>query len=488
MKKDAARDALVQEARELIVAMEAALLHIESEGRSVDAINAIFRAAHTIKGSAGLFAFDSIVSFTHLLENLLDKVRNNIVELDDNMMSLLLNCGDYLDALVDAIAEGNEDQDPDPGLRAELEATLNAHLERALDGGGAPSQTPMSSSLMTSAVQPLQYLGVDSEHESIVDIHVANPLWHISLRFSPGMLRDGLDPMSFLRYLLTMGNLAYLHLVEDGIPSAEEMDPELCYLGFELGFDSEADQAAIENVFEFVREESQILLLPPHAALGDYRRWLASMPDRDGLGLMLRQTQALTDVEWQLLTLGNAHVTSTPVQAVVSQQPSLVNNQPLVQTTAVRLRHSEDKKSPEQKFIKIEVSKLDQLIDLVGELVIAGAGASLVAKQKKDQRFDEATQTISGLVEQIRDVALTLRMVQINEVFQRFPRVVRDIHVSWVKTSSLSSRVPRLSWINPWSKKFPIRWCMLFAMHSIMVLSQLPNVRRLESRRQAYCV
>ncbi|WP_040503033.1 Hpt domain-containing protein, partial [Herbaspirillum lusitanum] len=104
MKKDAARDALVQEARELLVAMEAALLQIESDGASRDAINAIFRAAHTIKGSAGLFAFDSIVSFTHLLENVLEKVRNGIVKLDDGMMSLLLNCGDYMGELVDAIA------------------------------------------------------------------------------------------------------------------------------------------------------------------------------------------------------------------------------------------------------------------------------------------------------------------------------------------------------------------------------------------------
>src|SRR5450830_2031883 len=131
MKKDTSRDALVQEARELIVAMEAALLQIESEGRSSDAINAIFRAAHTIKGSAGLFAFDSIVSFTHLLENVLDKVRNGILKLDDDMMSLLLNCGDYMNDLVDAIAQSREAHEPDQERRSALEAALNVHLEQA---------------------------------------------------------------------------------------------------------------------------------------------------------------------------------------------------------------------------------------------------------------------------------------------------------------------------------------------------------------------
>jgi len=420
MKKDAARDALVQEARELIVAMEAALLQIESEGRSSDTINAIFRAAHTIKGSAGLFAFESIVSFTHLLENVLDRVRHDILKLDDNMMSLLLNCGDYMDALVDAIAEFKENQDPDPALRAELEAALNAQLDKA----AASEAARIALSAAPMALESMLHSITDAELELDIaaDINVANPFWHISLRFSPVMLRDGLDPMSFLRYLLTMGSAVYLHLLEDAMPAAEEMDPELCYLGIELGLDSAADQAALENVFEFVREDSQIVVLAPHAGLSHYRRWLARMPNQAHLGELLRQSQALTDAEWQLLTLGQAS-TAAPVVSQEAMSALL----PEAPSAPLRSRFGEEKKSVEQKFIKIEVSKLDQLIDLVGELVIAGAGASLVAKQKKDQRFDEATQTISGLVEQIRDAALTLRMVQINEVFQRFPRVVRDM-------------------------------------------------------------
>ena len=413
MKKDAARDALVQEARELIVAMEAALLEIESEGRSKATINAIFRAAHTIKGSAGLFAFDSIVSFTHLLENVLDKVRNNILQLNEGMMSLLLNCGDYMDTLVDAIAEFKENEDPDPVLRAELEAVLNAYLASA-----AASEASAESPLLPG-VRKQARNDAEPELDISTDINVVNPFWHLSLRFSPDMLRNGLDPMSFLRYLLTMGTAVYLHLQDSAMPSAQEMDPELCYLGIELGLDSAADQVAIENVFEFVREDSQIIVLPPHAALDDYRRWLTHMPDRDSLAQMLLKEQTLTHAEWQLLTLGQV-AEALPAGAVSVLRETL-------QTRPAYARSGEEKKAHEQKFIKIEVSKLDQLIDLVGELVIAGAGASLVAKQKKDRRFDEATQTISTLVEQIRDSALSLRMVQINEVFQRFPRVVRDM-------------------------------------------------------------
>ncbi len=416
MKKDAARDALVQEARELLVAMEAALLQIESDGASRDAINAIFRAAHTIKGSAGLFAFDSIVSFTHLLENVLDKVRNGIVKLDDAMMSLLLNCGDYMSELVDAIAELKEEQDPDPVRRAELEATLNTYLAQVAQP--QPESVDVAANLIADVATP------DAPAAATDPGAVSNPHWHLSLRFSPDVLRDGLDPLSFLRYLLTMGSMVYAHVIDLAIPAADDMDAELCYLGFEIGFASTARREEIDSVFEFVREDSDIVVLAPHSQLTEYRSWLQSLPEREEVALHLLQSGALNAIEWRQLQIDTVDV----VDAVAESDPHAVTpSQISARMPAMRQKVGDEKKNLEQKFIKIEVSKLDQLIDLVGELVIAGAGASLVAKRKKDQRFEEATQVISGLVEQIRDAALTLRMVQINEVFQRFPRVVRDM-------------------------------------------------------------
>lgn len=434
MKKDAARDALVQEARELLVAMEAALLQIESDGPSKDSINAIFRAAHTIKGSAGLFAFDSIVSFTHVLESVLDKVRNGILPLDDAMLSLLLNCGDYMGDLVDAIAQSQEDQEPDRERRTMLEAALNTHLEQvAVVSEQAVDATGLTE--MVAAVTAAAEANAVHTQQAVYDDGVANPYWHLSLRFNPDVLRDGLDPLSFLRYLLTMGRSVYV-LTLDPMPTADEMDPELCYLGFEIGFDSEVDLEAIESVFEFVREDSEITVLSPHSPLAQYRQWLERLPasEHEQVVRLLLQSGALSDAEWQLLKMphgadplvavGNAAAMSP---AVRSASFELAPHAMPLNGSAPRQKSGDDRKGLEQKFIKIEVSKLDQLIDLVGELVIAGAGASLVAKRKKDQRFEEATQLISGLVEQIRDAALTLRMVQINEVFQRFPRVVRDM-------------------------------------------------------------
>lgn len=120
MDLESARDALVQESRELLDAMEAGLLDIEQRGMSADAINAVFRAAHTIKGSAGLFGLEHIVSFTHVMENVLDRVRSHRLPMDEDLLSLLLAAGDYLSRLIDGIESGEDGIEPDPLRREAL--------------------------------------------------------------------------------------------------------------------------------------------------------------------------------------------------------------------------------------------------------------------------------------------------------------------------------------------------------------------------------
>lgn len=442
MKKDAARDAVVQEARELLVAMEAALLQIEMEGPSKDAINAIFRAAHTIKGSAGLFAFDNIVQFTHVVEHVLDMVRNERLPLDGHLMSVLLRCGDYIGELVDAIERREEEHEPNQAQRAELEATLNGLLsqdENSVKVPEAGAIDPVSGSQQAAAVAI-----ASADIPDGLSAPSSNPYWHLSLAFNENVLRDGLDPISFLHYLRTLGRIETILTVQN-MPAAQEMNAETCYLGFEISLTSESTLKTLESVFEFVREDSHILILPPASSLAAYGALLQRLDYADAvaLGQTWMSSGALSAEEWQHIahfaaiaeragdvtdkqaididTAINTRVVKEALQEVVQTlqtQPAMPEH---------RSRSLDDRRAQEQKFIKIEVSKLDQLIDLVGELVIAGAGARLIARQRKDNQFEEATHNINLLMEQIRDAALTLRMVQVNEVFQRFPRVVRDI-------------------------------------------------------------
>lgn len=421
MNFDNARGALVQEARELLVAMEEALLEIENDGYSSERVNAIFRAAHTIKGSAGLFGLESLINFTHVVESLLDQVRNGEVILDGAMLSLLLTCGDYIGTLISAVDQGTELEEPNGELRAYLLSQLQECMVAAAPAEAAPvaEAAPASQEVMAPAAGKFDVL----EGEQ-----VSSDLWHISLRPSVDVLRNGMDPLSFFRYLSKLGRVVYMHTLTDNLPAAEAFDAESSYLGFEIEFESNASKQEIEDVFEFIREDSQLQILPPRSLIQSYLALIEALPESPRrLGEILLKSGALTTHELEhVLNLQSASPQPAPPLGTLLVEEQLVAP-PVVSAALHKQKQSEERRVQEQVFIKVEVGKLDQLINLVGELVIAGAAASLSIKQNDHGAMAEANENVTTLVERIRDASLTLRMVAIGEVFQRFPRVVRDI-------------------------------------------------------------
>ncbi|MBS1210538.1 MAG: CheA signal transduction histidine kinase [Proteobacteria bacterium] len=426
MDISSARDVLVQEARELLASMETALLEMETEGQSSERVNAIFRAAHTIKGSAGLFGLDLIVGFTHVMESVLDRVRSNTLALDASLAAVLLRCGDYLGKLVDAIEAGNDNSDPDPDEQKALMAVLRACLAEA----AAPEVQQNSVVLPQSTLEP------DGD-----DAEVTNDNWHLSLRFGPDVLRNGMDPLSFIQYLGGLGEIVYLHTVTEGIPPAEQMDAEICYLGFEIDLRADVDKKKLDDVFEFVREDSCIRILPPHARMTEYIALIDSLPESCHLlGEILVAGGTLTESELSQVLSLQARVSEATGQAPrlgeLLIQEHMVQA-PVVAAALVKQRQGEEKRSAESRIIKVEAAKLDQLINLVGELVIACAGARILADRSRQVVLSESLGEVSQLVGQIRDRSLDLRMIPIGEVFQRFPRVVRDVSLELGKKIDL---------------------------------------------------
>jgi two-component system chemotaxis sensor kinase CheA len=414
MNLDAALQTFIVESRELLESMEEALLRIEQTPDDADTINAIFRAAHTIKGSAGLFGLDDIVAFTHVTESVLDKVRSGELAVNADMAAALLASGDHIRELVDGVASGNE---MTPALRAQGQALveqLNTWL-----GAGQPASAKMEK-------MPVEY---ELPHTAQGGGEVETDLWHISLRFNRDVLRNGMDPLSFIRYLCTLGDIEQTITLLNQIPPAGAMDPESCYLGFEISFKSQADKATIEGVFEFVREDSHIRILPPRSKISEYLQLIADLPEEDILvGEMLVRCGTLTRTELATaLRLQHEEGAGAPrpigevLMAEQMVQPSVM------QAALEKQQQIKEHKSSEANLIRVDADKLDQLINLVGELIIAGAGTTLIAQRTGVSELLEATATLSRLVEEVRDSALTLRMVQIGGTFNRFQRVVRDV-------------------------------------------------------------
>jgi len=356
---DQALQTFIVEARELLQAMEQSLLQLESDPGDQDAIGAIFRAAHTIKGSAGLFGLASIVGFTHIVEDVLDRLRDGSVAVDAALIALLLKCGDHMLELIDVVASRGETPTPAALERGET-------LREAL-----------------SDYQPLRTATADVVPAAVHDDTGADVLWHISLRFGVDVFRNGMDPLSFLRYLDTLGQMVQVTTLTDSIPALEHWDPESCYLGFEIDLRSTASHATLNEVFDFVRDDCDVHI---------------------------------------------SAVDETPESSVAIGSDLIAQAEPgLAPASPQRQPANSEAKTRDGSYVRVNADKLDELINLVGELVIASAGASLLARSCNNDPLQEATSTVSGLVEEILDGALHLRMIPIGDTFNRFRRVVRDV-------------------------------------------------------------
>ncbi|MFT4104108.1 MAG: chemotaxis protein CheA, partial [Burkholderiaceae bacterium] len=255
----------------------------------------------------------------------------------------------------------------------------------------------------------------------------ADDTWHISLRFGPDVLRNGMDPMSFLRYLGTIGTITAIVTLPDALPPLAAIDPESCYLGFEIRFRTTADRKAIEGAFEFVLDDCALRILPPASRLDEYVALIDSLPEEPPrIGEILVRCGALTDHELaRALARQQDAPSAPPLGRILVEQGQVA---PAVLDAALdKQQQVREARSRESQSVRVDADKLDRLINLVGELITASASAALAARKVHDVDLHESHSTLMGLVEEVRDSALQLRMVKIGATFGRFQRVVHDV-------------------------------------------------------------
>ena len=411
----------IQEGREQLQAMENGLLELEQNPDDRDNINGIFRAAHTIKGASGVIECSFIEGFMHKVENVLDRLRNGEIQVSSDLTGLLLRCCDQLGSLMDVLEAGAPS--PSDEVKASGDALLGELAQYMVDG--------------SSDVPGNKIVEAGSELEATGGGVVNTDSWHISVRFGRDVLRGGMDPLSFIRYLASLGEIIAMETVPDMMPIAEEMDPESCYLGFEIRLQTRASKADIERVFDFCRDDCDLRILPPNSKLSEYLKLIKELPEDDmRLGEILVRCGALTQAELDeglvrqqqsIPTAGEDELAlPTPQLGEILVDQKMIHKE-VVEAAASKQTRVSEKKAVEARLIRVQADKLDQLIDLVGELVIAGASANLLATRSGQSELVESTSLLSRLVENIRDSALQLRMVQIGETFNRFNRVVRDV-------------------------------------------------------------
>jgi chemotaxis protein histidine kinase CheA len=229
-------DAFFEEAAEHVAIVEEGLLALEQHPEDLDLLNKIFRSAHSIKGTSGMFGFNAVAQFTHKMETLLDLLRNGQKVVTPELADLLLRATDCLKTLIDAAKTGSPvDEETVQLLTAELAASsdIKVKAEAKVEKGSSSS----SPAALTSA--------------STFLIAWTPPEW---------LFQRGLDPLQIFKELANLGILSQVTVDTTKLPELAAMDPEKCYLSWTMKLETAKDRQVVDAVFEFVREDSVLTI------------------------------------------------------------------------------------------------------------------------------------------------------------------------------------------------------------------------------------
>lgn len=378
-----AMPAFISEAQEQTETIEQLLLQLEETPDDRELLDSLFRCAHTVKGSAGIFGLNKVVEFTHHVETLLDMMRDGHVALSPGLSTLLLECNDQIKFLVGAANDENADSDEQRDIRADLVIQLRAITEA--QSAAAPAPTPAATASGAVASE-------------------GPTRWTITARFGPEIFRNGMDPLSIARYLGGLGQVLGIQCSTDTVPPLVSLNPETCYLSFVMVLESKATRDEIDGAFSFVREDCEVEIVAPETPQQKLAREIEELPETPRLGDMLVSVGAVTqDQLSQVLSTQEKSKALPP--AAQSKVGNLLETQAGVAHEVVEAALGKQQKirenapSEEGRYIRVQADRLDAVINLLGELVIAGAGATLLARQSRQSALTEASLQMNGLIE-----------------------------------------------------------------------------------------
>ena len=351
-----------EEAREIVVDLEAALLELNENRADMELIGRVFRALHTIKGSGSMFGFEELAAFTHNLETAFDQVRNGKLAINSELIDLTLAALDQIRAMVEENPEAPADRSACSSILSSVRKL--AHLEDSV-----------------TALQAASPANPDVAPESpLADSALALREWHV--RFAPGpeLMLNGANPFLLVRELRQLGGLS-IRVVMADVPPLRELDPERCYISWEMVLATSLGREAIRDVFIFVEDNCELVIAP--AAEESPRS--PGQPAGDHVARALEEPR--------------------------TAQPG---------------RRSYDK-ADNAASLRVPAQKLDQFVDLVGELVTVQARLSELAARSDDPDVAAVSEEVERLTSALRENSMNIRMLPIRATFEKFRRLVHDL-------------------------------------------------------------
>lgn len=357
--------------------METGLLNLDMGDVDEEDINTIFRAAHSIKGGSGTFGFTSVSDFTHVMETLLDEMRDGRRQVTQVAIDVLLGSVDCLKEMLTAIQDG---EDVDMVRVAEYQKSLEIELN-----GSEGATEPQAAEEIVK--------------ESPVEV-VSEQGWQIAFSPHTHLLKTGNDPVRMFRELSSLGNLKTTVDLQ-GVPDFYDLDPEECHLSWKLDLVGNIQEQEIDDIFDWVEDDCDLSI----------------------------QTISEQSIETLIAPQPEIEIIESSTQTETAQV-----NTPEIQTTKpIAKKKAKETAKPAAKTsssIRVDTGKIDTLINMVGELVITQSMLSLVGENFELNKLDQLKNGLSQLERHTRELqesVMNIRMLPINFVFSRFPRLVHDL-------------------------------------------------------------
>jgi len=365
--------------------MESGLLEMDPGSADPEQINSIFRAAHSIKGGSGTFGFTNIADFTHVMETLLDEMRDGRRQVTAEAVNVLLASVDVLREMLTATSE---DAEVDPE-RVKLQ---KAELDRLLAGESPAAEV------------------VESEADAGTPAASEQTGWHIVFRPRSHMMRTGNDSLRLIRELASLGELE-VEVDLEPLPPVSEFEPEDSYLSWEMHLLGDVSREQINDIFDWVEDDCDLSVNP----------------------ISPEQTAAPAEPEKSSEPEQAAEVEAAPAQA---------------ERRATGDRRKGDRREGAKKAassggassIRVDISKIDALINMVGELVITQSMLSMMGEEfdiSQIERLREGLAQLERHTREMQESVMQIRMLPISFTFSRFPRLVHDLSTKMGKKIEL---------------------------------------------------
>lgn len=389
-----------EESFEGLDVMEQELLELE-EDTDLENVNTIFRAAHSIKGGSATFNFSQVAEFTHVMETLLDEMRDGKRAITREIIDLLLKSVDCLRGMLNQLKDGDEVSND----YVELVDYFNQLL-----GGEASPQTSEDDN------------GPEADEAGSDQIQG----WNIEFIPQSYILQTGNEPSRMFKELAGLGGIK-VTVNLTSVPGFNELDPESCYLSWNIELETTESLACVQEVFEWVEDDCEL----------NISTLSVNEQDNDATSIEQPTGEDTSNVEPEQTNTNQATDNTPQVQA----EETVVGEKKLVPIKADQAKGNAVKKAANNASIRVGIDKVDTLIDLVGELVIT---QSMLGELGENFEMNKVEQLISGLREleantrELQESVMRIRMLPIGFVFNRLPRMVRDLSAQLGKKIDLT--------------------------------------------------